>query len=277
MIAGAWFYGAPFPEAWFTRSAVIGGRVGAVRTEEFRGGVYAGYRPTFADIAVGVDALVPHFPGPKMEAGFHAEKSVAPFLATDDFHPDRVAAYVRHIIEPSSSLYLLPNEYAEAYVAYQRRWLPIPRYTIAGAIDIDPLTTIGLHYRKDTLAPYWDAESGMRFDANYALGLPVFSQNHTTHQAWAQVSYTFPLPTELGWLSDSRVAVRALGMAGLPSRGRLFSLGGNMAFRGFDFAERQGNLGWVGSVELRVPIVRDLDFDVADRLARLRNVTLAPF
>jgi hypothetical protein len=276
VIAGPFFYGAAYAEAWFTRSSVLGGRVGAFRTEEFRGGAYAGYRPTFGDLAVGVDALWQHFPGPKMEAGFHAEKSVAPFLATDDFHPDRVVGYVRHIIEPSSSLYLLPNEYAEAYVGYQRRWLPIPRHRIDGAIDIDPLTTIGLHYRKDTLIPYWDAESGLRFDANYSLGLPVFSQNHTTHQAWAQASYTFPL-SDVGLLSDCKLAVRALGMAGLPSRGRLFALGGNMGFRGFDFAERQGNLGWVGSVELRVPLLRDLDYDVAERLARLRNVTVAPF
>lgn len=277
VICGPWFYGATYPEAWFTRSSVLGGRVGAFRTEEFRGGVYAGYRPTFGDVAVGVDALFPHFPGPKMEAGFHAEKSVAPFLASDDFHPDRVVGYVRHVIEPSSSLYLQPNEFVEGYVAYQRKWLPIPRNRVPGAIDIDPLTTIGLHYRKDTMVPYWDAETGMKIDGNYALGLPLLSQNRTTHQAWGQVSYLFAPPGDLGLLSDCRVAVRALGMAGLPSKGRLFSLGGNTTFRGFDFTERQGNLGWVGSVELRIPITRDVDRDFADRLARLRNVSLAPF
>jgi len=63
----------------------------------------------------------------------------------------------------------------------------------------------------------------------------------------------------------------------LPKNARLYTLGGNQWFRGFDVFERQGNCMWLGSVEVRIPIKRDVGLEVADRLMRLRTVTLAPF
>src|SRR4051812_10583785 len=80
VIYGPWFYGATYAEGWFTRASVLGLRAGLFRTEEFTGGVYAGYRPTYGDFAVGLDALFPHFPDAKWEVGVHGEKSVGQFL-----------------------------------------------------------------------------------------------------------------------------------------------------------------------------------------------------
>ena len=50
-----------------------------------------------------------------------------------------------------------------------------------------------------------------------------------------------------------------------------------MNFRGFDLAERQGSMAWLGSVEWRVPIIRKADIDAVDHFVRLKNVYLAPF
>jgi hemolysin activation/secretion protein len=55
------------------------------------------------------------------------------------------------------------------------------------------------------------------------------------------------------------------------------SMGAGDWFRGFDVFERQGSSMWFGSVELRIPVKRDVDFDVMDHMLRLRTVTLAPF
>ncbi|HKB39689.1 MAG TPA: hypothetical protein VKD72_24850, partial [Gemmataceae bacterium] len=45
----------------------------------------------------------------------------------------------------------------------------------------------------------------------------------------------------------------------------------------YDVFERQGSCMWVASVEVRLPVKREVDLDVADRIMRLKNVYVAPF
>lgn len=277
VIYGPFFYGAAYPEGWFTRATVLGVRAGLFRTEEFRGGVYAGYRPTFGDTALGFDAVWPHVPDPLWEVGAHGELSVGQFMQDDNYNPDRAVVWLRHILEPTSSLYLYPREYVETYVAYQHNWLPTPRRSIPGAVEIDPLTTLGYHYRHDTRVPYWAPEYGYYLDGNLALGLPLFGENRWSGLAWGQAAYTWSIPTNRDWWNDITFAARVGAAVGLPKNGRLFTLGGDRWFRGFDVFERQGSCMWVASLEARIPVKRDIDFEVMDRLLRLRTFTLAPF
>ena len=277
VIYGPFFYGAPYNEGWFTRASLFGVRAGAYRHETFRGGIYAGYRPTFGDMAVGFDALLQHFPDAKWEVGVNGEVSVGQAFQSDDFNPDRLVAWLRHNIEPTASLYLYPREYAEVFTAFQRNWMPAARHPIPGTVDIDPLTTLGYHYRKDTRVPYWDPETGYYLDGTVAVGLPLFGESRWTGQAWGQASYTMSLPGDLGYWSDVKLAFRAGLAIAVPTNARMFPMGGNLWFRGFDIFERQGSCLWLGSVEVRIPVKRDVGLEVADRLLRLRTVTLAPF
>jgi hemolysin activation/secretion protein len=48
-------------------------------------------------------------------------------------------------------------------------------------------------------------------------------------------------------------------------------------FRGFDMAERQGSFLWVGNAEVRLPLVRDVEWDALNGVAGVRNIWLAPF
>src|SRR5262249_6914957 len=48
-------------------------------------------------------------------------------------------------------------------------------------------------------------------------------------------------------------------------------------FRGFDMAERQGSMVWIGSLEWRLPLVRDVHCDVCDHVAGLRTLYVVPF
>jgi hypothetical protein len=277
VIYGPFFYGAPYPEAWFTRSSLLGLRAGLFRTEEFQGGVYGAYRPTFGDIALGFNALLPHVPDAKWEVGTHGEVSIAQFMQKDDYNPDRLVFWLRNNMEPTPSLYLFPREYAEAYVAYQQNWMPDPRYIEWGSVGVDPLTTVGAHYRHDTRIPYWDPESGYYVDGTIAAGVPLFGAERWTGMAWGQASYTMGLPGELGWWSDCKLAFRVGGAVALPDKARLFTMGAGDWFRGFDVFEREGSCMWLGSIEVRIPIKRDIDYDVLDHVMRLRTFTLAPF
>jgi hypothetical protein len=219
-----------------------------------------------------------HWPLPKWEAGAHGEMSVGQFLQNDNYNPDRFVVWVRNNIEPTSALYLPPREYAEGYVAFQNNWMPDARYPRPDTITIDPLTTLGVHYRRDTRIPYWDPEMGTLIAGNAALGLPVFGENRWSAMAWGQASWTTTLPDGLEFFgSDTKLAFRVGGAVGLPKRARLFPMGGNLWYRGFDVFERQGSCLWLASVELRVPVKRDVRFELVDRILRLNNVYLAPF
>ncbi len=276
VIAGPWLYGPAYADPWFTRASVVGARLGAHRTEEFSGGAYLGYRTTYRDLAIGIDGVIPHWPLGHMELGFHAEKSLVQFTNSGS-DLDRAAIWSRYVIDEASSLYTAPMHHVEGFAAWQRNFLPTPRNVVPGSVAVDQLTQLGVHYHLDLLTPYWDPENGLRFDATYAVGVPVFGQERVTHQASAQLSVVRAPPDSWGWVAKTRFAVRALAAWGSPDEARLFGLGGDMQFRGFDLAERQGRLMWVGSVEWRVPELQRVDLDAADHFLRLKNVYLAPF
>ena len=80
------------------------------------------------------------------------------------------------------------------------------------------------------------------------------------------------LEPPLRWLSDTRLAARIFGAAGLPDKGEYFTLGGGDRFRGFDLSERQGSLVWVGSLEWRVPLAKRLTWSCLDHVIGLKNI-----
>jgi hemolysin activation/secretion protein len=92
--------------------------------------------------------------------------------------------------------------------------------------------------------------------------------------SWILPAHDGPI---LQYLRQTRFAFRVSGGAATPEDGLLFSLGGGDQFRGFDIAQRQGSLTWLGSVEWRVPIFQNCKFDCFDHVAGVRNVYLAPF
>lgn len=275
VIYGPWAYGATYADGWYLRSTALGVRAGAFRSEEFRGGIYGAYRPYFGDIAIGADATLPHFPFPMSEVGFNIEKSVIKLGAEDEYRPDRAVIYHRQILQQTSSLYWLPREFVDTYVAYQSNWLPQPRQQLGERVN--PLTTIGSRYYRESYVPYWNPEMGFKLDGNVALGLPLFGEEEVSALAWGQASMVTSPPEDLGWLSDVKFAARAFLGVGYPKNGRLYTLGGGLLFRGFDQRERQGSCMWIGSVEARLPICPHLDLDLLDRLVRIENIFVAPF
>src|SRR5262249_39613733 len=133
--------------------------------------------------------------------------------------------------------------------------------------------------------PYWDAEGGIAIDATYQNGLPIFGNRVSFNQIYGQVAMvkTTPQMPALGdgpvlnWLRETRWAFRLSGAAALPFDGEFFALGGGDQFRGYDLSQRQGSITWVGSVEWRVPVFKNLTLDLCDHVAGVRNVYLAPF
>jgi hypothetical protein len=275
VIFGPWVYASAYDDPWYTRSPMAGVRLGAYRTQEFSGGLYAAYRSDYRDFAVGADGLWDHWPWSHTQIGFNVERSLSSFDNQD--YNERAVVYGRYVFQYGSSLYLPPISYVEGFGAVESNPLPHPRFETSGADRFNHMSLLGIHYHIDYLTPYWDPEGGFRFDATYSGGLPVFGEPHPLNRASAQFSCVKGLPDGLGWLSETRVAARLYGAAGLPNNGEFFTMGGGGLFRGFDLAQREGNMVWVASAEWRVPLIRGLTWDCLDHAVGLRNIGAVAF
>jgi hypothetical protein len=293
VILGPWFYSSAYDDVWYSRSTMVGIRAGLYRTQEFKGGIYSAYRTDFNDIVVGADALWDHWPLPHTQVGFNFEKRIASF-SNGDPNPSRVSAFGRYVLEYGSSLYLPPIEFVEGFGVYTENFLLFPQNVAPGSERYQNMTTAGIHYHRNYLTPYWSPEGGYQVDLSYQGGVAKFCNTEGVNLLNGQVSAVKSLPDCSGWageetvagraagsvlryLSDTEIAVRAYGAIGFPDKGQFYPLGGSELFRGYDQQQRQGNAVWVGSVEWRFPILRDLEWDYVDHVVGVRNINAAAF
>jgi hypothetical protein len=278
-ILGPWIFAPTYDNPWFTRSTRFGVRAGAYRTAAFEGGTYAAYRTDYRDFVTGVDAVLDHWPWPHTEAGFVFERRLAGTLRGEQ-QANRGVVYGRYVIDYGDSLYLPPFQYVEAFGTIQDDLLPSARESVPGSTRFQHQGMAGAHYHINYLTPYWNPEGGFSADVSYAGGLEVPGVHESTfgsHQVLGQGTYVQAMPDGLGWFSDTVLAFRLYGAFGLPSRVQWFALGGSELFRGFSLSQRQGNALWVGSLEWRVPVIRDVNLPLFDHAMCLRNIFAAAF
>jgi hypothetical protein len=279
VIVGPWLFAPTYDNPFFTRATRFGARAGAYRTSSVEGGAYTAYRTDYRDFVTGADLVLDHWPWNHTEVGMVFERRLAGTLRGED-QANRGVLYGRYVIDYGDSLYLPPFQYAEAFTTVQDNLLPTARETVPGAERYQHQAMAGAHYHINYLTPYWDPEGGFQADLSYAGGLVVPGIHEgirDSQQLIGQVAFVWSLPDGLGWLSQTRLAFRASGAYGVPARVQYFPLGGGELFRGFDLAQRQGNLLWVGSVEWRVPIARHLCWDCCDHAIGIRAIYGAAF
>jgi hypothetical protein len=284
VIVGPWFYGASYNDPWYTRSEMVGLRAGVFRTQQFVAGTYVAWRTEDRNVVVGVDGLWDHCPIPHMQIGFNVERSLT---STDnDPQASRGVVFARYIFMYGDSLYLPPFHYVETFATIQDHPLPLMDNPPPGADPFTRETMAGVHYHLNYLTPYWDPEGGFAVDATFQQGFPILGEQHWSEQVFGQVSWVKSMPDcmgwtrqvpGMGWLMDTRWAMRLHGAAGLPNNAQLFSLGGGEMFRGYDLHQRQGNMNWVGSIEWRVPLWQDMECPVCDHIATAKNLYGALF
>jgi hypothetical protein len=283
--AGGWIYFTSYNDPWYTKSLMGGFRLGVFRTQEIDAGAFMAYRSNDRNFVAGADLFWDHVLLPQLQVGMSVEKSLGT-LNNADIPCNRGVIYARNVLMYGSSLYLPPFEYVETFGVMQNRCLPDPRTATPGADLFNDRTAVGLHYHKNLMTPYWDAEGGYAFDISYQYGLPIFGTERDFQQVYGQFAFVKGM-TKINewfghgpirdWLADTRFAFRIGGATALPNNGQFFALGGGDNFRGFDLNERQGSTVWVGSVEWRVPLATNLAWDCVDHVAGIRNIYLAPF
>jgi hypothetical protein len=282
-------YLATYNDPWYPRSTMAGVRAGLYRTQQFNGGIYAGYRTSYEDVVVGMDGLWDHCPWPNTQLGFNAERRLATAIQ-GEISPSRGVLFGRYVFQYNSSLYLPPMHYLEAFTTAEENFLPYNRNPVPGSQRFEHMVVGGLHYHINYLTPYWDPQGGFQFDLTYSGGEVKLDRNVGLHQLTGQFSTVKSMPDlseylgeenpagkVLHWFGQTRLAVRAFGAGGIPDRGEYFALGGDPLFRGFSMKERQGSLVWLGSLEWRLPLARHLTWSCIDRVVGVRNLWGAVF
>ncbi|QJW93502.1 M1 family aminopeptidase [Frigoriglobus tundricola] len=273
VVAGPWVWGPTAQDPWYTRATMLGVRAGAFRTESYALGAYTAIRSDYRDAVVGVDGRVM---AAHSEFGANWETRIAGPVGglAGQSGAERGSIYARHIWKESASLYLPPMLYDEFFLTYQDNFLPYSR--TPGGERWSRLYMAGWHGRLNLYTPYWDPETGIWADAWAGGGQAEFNSWKGMGQASAQIAAVQQLPD---WFGDyrPRIAARVFGQYATPTEGQFFALGGGTLFRGFDLAERQGSLLWVGNLELRLPLARNVTWDTLDHTVGARNVWLATF
>ena len=272
--AGPWIWGPSYLDPWYTRSTMVGLRAGVNKPQQFRGGAYAAFRSDYRDLVVGADAIFFRDHG---EIGLNWERRVGgPWAGQDGAGGvNRAAAYYRQVLKPGSSMYLPPVMYQDGFVTYQDNFLPFAR--TRGGERWDRLTMAGYHYRLNLYTPYWDPECGVWVDAMVGGGTAEFSGWRGMGQGRVELAAVKKLPDALGVLGNVRFAGRVVAATSWPDQGQFFALGGGTLFRGYDLAERQGSALWVANAEFRIPLARNVAWDILDHTIGGRNLWLAAF
>jgi hypothetical protein len=284
VLAGPWFAGATYADPWYTRSTLAGFRLGAFRTQQFAGGIYYAYRSNDRNVVLGADAVLDHFPLPRTQIGFNFEKAVDNLSPGNYPRMSRGAIFARYVISYGSSLYLPPFEHVEIFADAQENPLPQPKEFIPGTDAFNQRSGYGIHWHKYLLTPYWDPEGGAALDVTYKYGPPIVGHQDNFQQVFGQFSTVKSMPVPDAWqgrigayLRETRWAFRFGGGAALPDDGLFYSLGGGEYFRGYDTRARLGSSFWIGSVEWRMPIAKNLEWDYVDRILGVRHIYVAPF
>ena len=223
---------------------------------------------------VGVDGLIDHWPWPRTQVGFNYERRIGgPWDSDGEDTAIRAVVYGRYIFQlRSSSLYLPPMHYLEAFATYSGQ-LPAVRPDAdarCGAAGLDAAQRPALP-AEPVHAVLGPGVRGLgRLVA--AGGVADFAgETRGIGQLRGELAAVRKLPDWLGYLSDVRRPAGSWRWAAVPDEGQFFALGGGTLFRGFDLAERQGSFLWVANAELRLPLVRDVRWDCSTTWSAARN------
>ncbi len=269
IMAGPWL-GLNRPQ--FGQKAYAGLRADLYRLHTFQGGGYLAWDADDLDLKAGADAILMHWPWSNTEIGGQYDHSM-----TDDWASlkrDRGRLYARYIKHETPSLYLNPMEYFELYgrVEHATDGMNRGRYVPPGVESYNDQAGVGLRWYRNFLTPYWDPEGGYKLDVNLEHGVPIMGTYSWYERMQAEFVLVKSMPEGLGYLSQTRWALRAYGGMGWPDNGYHYQLGGPARVRGLSRSDLEGDKLWVGTVEWRLPLWKNADADFLYRVARMQNL-----
>ena len=274
IMAGPWL-GINRPQ--FGQVPYAGIRADLYRLQTFQGGGYVAWNANDSDLVAGADMIFKHWPETNMEVGAQYDHSL-----TEDWASllrDRARVYGRYILHDTPSMYLDAVEYVEAYGRMQSvaSGSGHGRFVPEGVEGFNNQAGVGLNWYRNYLTPYWDPEGGYKVDVNFEYGLPIYGTYSWYDLVQGEAVFVKSMPEGLGYFSGSKWAFRVWGGKGFPTNGYFFQLGGSNMVRGLPRDALEGDMGWVGNIEWRLPLWKQADVDFLYRVGVMENLYAAVF
>lgn len=136
------------------------------------------------------------------------------------------------------------------------------------------LNAIGIRFKINTQAPFWDPAEGRLFDINAEVGTPAYDTNYNNYTRWqVNLGQVWTLNDSFGPIENTRVALRGYGGMAWPQDVNFFRLGSGQMHRALSFNGQNGSAFWLASAEWRFPIIGQLDKSVFDRAVTFDKVS----
>jgi hypothetical protein len=227
---------------------------------------WAGTEPALREIIFGGQATLYHFPWPSWSTGVFYEEGLYNWY--NDKRHSGGRAFLRYRFLETSSVLVDDMGFAELFMGTGNEfWAGDDGRPVNGS-----LTALGGRFRMNTQSPYWDPVKGYLIDATAEYGSTAFGSSRDYYRTTLQYGFVRPLlPEGMGYLSDTRLAVRLYG-GNATDNAPYFRLGGGQRLRALDLSQNLGSSVWLSTVEWRFPLVREINRDFLDHVISWKNL-----
>ena len=218
---------------------------------------WAGTEPALREAIFGGQATWFHFPYPKFSSGLFYEEGLYNFY--NDKRHSGGRAFIRYRFLETSSFLVDDPGFAELYYGVGNEFWPGDD----GRPVNNYLGAVGGRFRLSTLFPYWDPIKGFEAEATAEYGNSLLGSKFDYIRTTGEFGLVRPLPRGLGYLSDTKWALRFYGGFGYPDTEPLFRLGGGRRLRALQLNQFLGSSVWLSTFEWRMPLWRNCDQSAA--------------
>jgi hypothetical protein len=243
-----------------------GFKIGAQRQGRWQLTAWAGTEPALREAIFGGQFNVLHWPWLQWSAGLFYEEGLYNFY--NDKRHSGGRAFLRYRFLETSSFLIDDQGFAELYYGVGNEFWPGDD----GRPVNQYLGAVGGRFRMSTLFPYWDPVGGRLIEATAEYGSTLLGSSYDYVRWTAEYGFVRPAPAMGRWFHHTRIAFRVYGGMGFPDTLPLFRLGGGRRLRALDLTDFEGSAVWLSTLEVRFPLWREINQDVADHVLGFRNL-----
>ncbi len=202
-----------------------GVKLGVQRLEKFSATIWAGTEPALREAIFGGQFSILHWPNPKWTSGIFYEEGLYNFYNDKAHSGGRLFSRYRFL--EASSFMVDVAGFAEFYYGVGNEfWAGDTGRPVA-----KPFAALGGRFRLSTLFPVWNPVGGKLIEASVEYGDRAMGSTFDYTRMTLDYGIVRQLPPGLGYLSKTRLALRAYGGLGFPDNVPYFRLGGGTRLR----------------------------------------------
>ncbi len=232
---------------------------------------FVGAMPSLDRLIAGGEAKLTYLFGTSWNAGIFFEDGINPNFSTTAAQTQRGGrVYLRNVLLESNSVLDDDAAFYEIYAGHGNIFWEGD----VGRPTPGLLNAVGLRFKLNTQAPFWDPAEGRLIQINAEVGMPAYQAAYDNYTRWqVYLGQVWTLNDRFGPLENTRFALRGSGGMAWPQDVNFFRLGSGQMHRALGFNAQNGSAFWLATAEWRFPIVGQLGQSVFDRALSFDKVS----